>query len=331
MVDAYAAIAKQVTGPTDVTFGLMPVNSEWDNNNIGPVTFPPLCDAANAFYAVIRNAGTERADNIRVTFGVHNFSAAAPPFIHVGTAVIGALLAGESTTVEVPWIPNCSELSAHQCLKVEIGCDNDLNPLNNKAQRNLDITSSPVYFQAANYAVDGPVTITFLPQWQNPGNGWGVQITPPSVTLAPQDLPPTIEVLPLPPPGTTDGAQELLEIKAQTGDGTCLGGVAIIARMRDCNANGVDDWFDIRDGVSDDDNGTGVPDECELLRGDPNCDMNVNGQDITPFVIALIDPVQYAIDYPGCNILNGDINQDTNVNSLDVAPFVECVLNAGCP
>jgi len=332
MVDAYAAIARQVDGPTDVTFGLLPVYSQWDNRNIGPITFPPLCGVENAFFAVVRNAGTERADNIRVTFGVHNFSASAPPFIHVGTAVIGALLAGESTTVEVPWIPNCSELSAHQCLKVEIGCDNDLNPLNNKAQRNLDVTSSPAYFEAANYAVDSPVTITFVPEWVNPGNGWGVQITPPSVTLAPQDLPPTIEVLPLPPPGTPDGAQELLEIKAETGGGGCLGGVAIIARMRDCNGNGVDDWFDINvHHTSVDGDMSGVPDECEVQPANMNCDMDVNSLDIMAFVTAVIDPSQYAIDHPGCNILNGDINEDTNVNSLDTTPFIECILNAGCP
>ena len=48
--------------------------------------------------------------------------------------------------------------------------------------------NAPVYFTIANYVSETPITITFVPTWENPGNGWDVQITPPSVTLGPDDL-----------------------------------------------------------------------------------------------------------------------------------------------
>lgn len=316
LVDAYAAIAQQVAGPTDVTFGTNPVFSEWDNRNIGPVDFPANCGTPNEFFAVVMNTGANRADNIRVVFGVHNFSASAPPFIHVGTTVIGSLLPGATATVTLPWIPNCETLSAHQCLKVEIGCDNDENPLNNKAQRNLDVTSSPAYFQAANYVRNEPVTITFEAEWENPGNGWTVVITPPSVILAPEDLPRTIEVLPIPPPGTADGTQELLQITSRAADGTCLGGVAIIARMRDCNANGIDDWFDIRDGTSQDLDGSGIPDECELqCPGDLNGDRQVDLADLTTLL------AHFGIQ-SGATLADGDVTGDGAVDLADLTSLL---------
>ena len=149
LIDAWPSISS--SPDPERTYGTNPVPASWDNQNIGPVNFPPRCGVANEFFAVVNNLGPNRADNVRVTFGVYNFSGAAPPFIHVGTTVIGTLLPGATVTATVPWIPNCSTLSAHQCLKVEIGCDNDSNPLDNVAQRNLDITSSPVYFTVANY------------------------------------------------------------------------------------------------------------------------------------------------------------------------------------
>jgi len=53
-----------------------------------------------------------------------------------------------------------------------------------------------------------------------------------------------------------------------------------------------------------------------------NCDGVVNGFDIDPFVLALIDRAAYAAQYPDCDYLNGDVNGDGQVNAFDIDPFV---------
>ncbi|TWT41035.1 Subtilisin Carlsberg precursor [Phycisphaerae bacterium RAS1] len=91
----------------------------------------------------------------------------------------------------------------------------------------------------------------------------------------------------------------------------------------DCNQNGVVDHVDIFNGTSQDSDSNGVPDECQVLLGDMNCDGEVNILDINAFTLAIADPAAYAIAYPGCNIASGDINGDGNVDVLDINPFVE--------
>jgi len=59
-----------------------------------------------------------------------------------------------------------------------------------------------------------------------------------------------------------------------------------------------------------------------FLRGDVNCDGLVNFGDINPFVLALTNPVVYAIRYPDCPINNADINGDGLVDFGDINPFV---------
>lgn len=64
---------------------------------------------------------------------------------------------------------------------------------------------------------------------------------------------------------------------------------------------------------------------CPELLGDMNCDRAVNTFDIDPFVLAVLNPTQYELDFPSCNIDLGDINQDGSVNSLDIDPFVALI------
>ena len=92
----------------------------------------------------------------------------------------------------------------------------------------------------------------------------------------------------------------------------------------DCNNNGAPDDCDIAAGTSPDLDGNGIPDECEAGTpvGDMNCDGLVNFGDIDPFVLALTDPAQYAVDYPDCDAGNADINGDGLVNFGDIDPFV---------
>jgi len=57
-------------------------------------------------------------------------------------------------------------------------------------------------------------------------------------------------------------------------------------------------------------------------RGDLNCDGVVDGFDIQPFVLALIDPAAYAAAYPSCYWMYADCNGDGAVDGFDVQPFV---------
>ena len=56
--------------------------------------------------------------------------------------------------------------------------------------------------------------------------------------------------------------------------------------------------------------------------GDLNCDGFVTVGDIGGFVLALTNPAQYAVQFPGCEILNADINGDGFVTVGDIGPFV---------
>lgn len=63
------------------------------------------------------------------------------------------------------------------------------------------------------------------------------------------------------------------------------------------------------------------------LIGDLNCDGLINTGDIDPFVLALLDPADYANSFPDCNRFNADANGDGLVNTGDIDPFVELLLN----
>jgi subtilisin-like proprotein convertase family protein len=65
----------------------------------------------------------------------------------------------------------------------------------------------------------------------------------------------------------------------------------------------------------------------EGLVGDLNCDLNVDNFDISPFVLAVTNPTEYAVQYPGCDIMFADINGDGNVDNFDITPFVQLLLN----
>jgi len=56
--------------------------------------------------------------------------------------------------------------------------------------------------------------------------------------------------------------------------------------------------------------------------GDLNCDGDIDGFDIQPFVLALTDPDAYALAYPDCNLMNADCNGDGSVDGFDIQPFV---------
>lgn len=96
----------------------------------------------------------------------------------------------------------------------------------------------------------------------------------------------------------------------------------------DCNGNGVADHVDIGNGTSPDANGDGLPDECQQLIGDLNCDGVVSVADIGPFVLALTDATDYAAQFPDCDIQLADVNGDGVVSVGDIGAFVLLVTGA---
>jgi hypothetical protein len=58
------------------------------------------------------------------------------------------------------------------------------------------------------------------------------------------------------------------------------------------------------------------------LPADMNCDCQLNFDDIDPFVLALTDPAEYAVQYPNCDWHKGDLDGDGYVTFHDIDPFV---------
>jgi hypothetical protein len=321
VVDAYGLLdAVGCLADPRLERGPAPPQNPWDPGDppweiIEAFPYPAISGDDVTLTVHIRNPGPFPARDVHVKFGVYSFSTGyGRSFRHLGTEVVTEI------PVSAPAVAVSHTFKMRDydvCVKVEIGYFCDTNYGNNEAERNIHPTASPVYFQMQNFASAGPLEITFVPL--EPHADWTVQITPSTVTLDPNDNPVTIEVLPIPVFGLPDGTTERINIGAY-GGGMLLGGVIVEAIMRDCNGNGIDDWFDIRDGTSLDVNGDGIPDEC--LLGDLDCNGWVDFEDINPFVLAIADPVAYQTAYPDCNFLNGDCNGDGIVDFDDINPFV---------
>ena len=65
------------------------------------------------------------------------------------------------------------------------------------------------------------------------------------------------------------------------------------------------------------------------FQGDLNCDGYVNNFDIDPFVLALVDPVAYGIEFPACDRDAADMNVDGAINNFDIEAFVQALLGVG--
>ncbi len=63
--------------------------------------------------------------------------------------------------------------------------------------------------------------------------------------------------------------------------------------------------------------------------GDLDCNGAVDFADINALVLALGDPQQYAVLYPGCALANGDLNGDGAANFADINPFVALLAGSG--
>lgn len=70
------------------------------------------------------------------------------------------------------------------------------------------------------------------------------------------------------------------------------------------------------------------PEALLVLLGDMNCDGVLSVSDISGFVLALTNPVDYAVQFPHCNGTSADMNQDGHVTVSDIGLFVQA-LTAG--
>jgi len=302
LVDAWAAVTMSTTGP-DIKFPSHPPNPIWLSPDIGTTTAPQVGVPTQAF-AKILNPSANPVPNVLVQFGVHVYSAATPTFHDIGSEV--RTLSPGVNHVKMPWTP---ALASHQCLKVSIGHCTDPDTSNNQAQRNLTVAQSPVTFQIRNTLSLEPRRIEFhvdIPE----GKGWTVDLEPPEALLAGEDCPIDVVALPIPPVGTPDGTQVTIHIGAFIGD-VPLDGVSILATMRDCNKNGMDDYIDILHMTSHDVDGDGIPDECQQCPADLNADGIVDGNDLA-IILGSWNPLS-------CPACPADINGDGVVDGNDLA------------
>ncbi len=65
------------------------------------------------------------------------------------------------------------------------------------------------------------------------------------------------------------------------------------------------------------------------LPGDLDCSGSLTVDDVSAFVLALIDPAGYAIAYPGCDITQADMNVDGSEDGADISGFVIELLGSG--
>lgn len=115
-------------------------------------------------------------------------------------------------------------------------------------------------------------------------------------------------------------------------------------RDGDCNDNQIPDRCEIAMGLSSDENGDGIPDECQqppggpcdgFARGDSDGSGAVNFADIDCFVAALIGENTWLFcgtsAPPEAYLCVNDIDENGVVSFEDIDGFVECLINSGCP
>ena len=66
----------------------------------------------------------------------------------------------------------------------------------------------------------------------------------------------------------------------------------------------------------------------ETLTGDLDCDGVVGMSDVPAFVLALVDPAGYAVEYPGCDAARADVNHDGQTDGRDIQGFSMLVIGS---
>ncbi|MHC4864329.1 MAG: S8 family serine peptidase [Planctomycetota bacterium] len=219
LVDAFAAIDAAMAA--DLTYPSHPPSPSWMSPDIS-VSPSPKVGQQSTVTVQVENKGPANATDARIHFGVHDYAASTPTFYDIGTQVVD--LPVGITAVSMNWTPSSS---GHMCMKVEIGYHPDTDYSNNKAQRNLTVASSPVWFKVANTLTVHTERIDFEANLEyDTDPPWMVAIDPPYVELGPDDCPAEIRVELIPPYGAKCGDQ-IAHIAAKIGD-VVLGGVSVL-------------------------------------------------------------------------------------------------------
>ncbi|MCK6458133.1 MAG: hypothetical protein L6Q92_16585 [Phycisphaerae bacterium] len=60
--------------------------------------------------------------------------------------------------------------------------------------------------------------------------------------------------------------------------------------------------------------------------GDMDCNCAVDSSDVVPFVLALVDPTAYQVQYPNCSLTHADMNNDGLQDGADIQEFLNALL-----
>jgi len=165
--------------------------------------------------------------------------------------------------------------------------------------------------------VEAWVLVDGIPRWTDSLLGVSKPYTPVVVPISPSDRFVTL--------ATTDAG-------SMTADHAAFADAKVIlARVRDCNHNGVLDECDIAGGTSLDCNGNGIPDECDLasgtsLDGDHNgvpdeCQPDSDGDGVIDALDGCpLDRLKTAPGSCGCGVADADTDGDGVPNCLDGCP-----------
>jgi hypothetical protein len=245
LVNASAAI--NLATQTDLTFPSHPPPIGWLSPDISH-TYPLKVGQTATVTVKIRNNGPNPANNVRIHFGVHVFSAATPTFFDIGTQIVNIPVNPTGhTSVSIPWVP---QAASHQCLKVEIGYSPDTDYSNNHAQRNVTVALSPVQFWVRNTLTEDPARVNLVAKMEYPNAGWTYRIDPPFVMLAADDPPAEIEAELYPPANAPPGAEQLLHVAAvvdTNSSAVALGGISV----RHTVSEGLVAYYAFENNVSD--------------------------------------------------------------------------------
>jgi len=63
------------------------------------------------------------------------------------------------------------------------------------------------------------------------------------------------------------------------------------------------------------------------IRGDMNCDDQLDAADVAPFVLSLVNPAAYEAMFVLCPITRADFMQDGSVDGRDIAGFISALLS----
>ena len=239
-----ADLALSAPLPADLTYPNHPPSPVWMSTDIS-VSPSPEVDQTSTITVQIINNGPEDASDVRVHFGVHDFSASANAFSDIGTRIVDVPNDGSVHAVTMAWTPKSD---GHHCLQVELAYGNDTDNGNNKAQRNIRVAEEggrsgngiygPVHFRVQNTYTDGPATIVFASTFEyETVPPWEAVIDPLVVeNVTANHCPTDVTVELIAPKGVTPEAHQTLHVAAQIdlggGEIVDLGGISVVAPSR---------------------------------------------------------------------------------------------------